>query len=123
MGYRVSFDYRLTRRIDWATDPVAFHSHINDVCIDIQGYPQVHDVRAISDIVRSCLTLEFTVEASDERVAAMCAVEILRTAIGNTGARRIEGQTESEEAPLPAGVPTLHTPVWKQRRLLVAAAA
>ena len=122
--YRVAFDFRVTRRVDWTSDPGAFHDHIEEVCRHISSRHRTRDVRAITDLAASCLTLEFAVDADDDEMAATDSVAIAHEAINQAGARRIEPDyTAGVSVEKSESISQLHTPVWRQRRIIIAEAA
>lgn len=122
--YRVAFDFRVTRRVDWASDPAAFHGHVEDVCRHIASHRRVRDVMAITDLAASCLTLEFDVDADDDEMAASDAVGFASDAIDRAGARRLEVHSPAPDRSVESEIVSdLLTPVWRQRRILIAEAA
>ncbi len=65
MKYRVSFEFRLTRRTIWAADGIDFYDHATEVAEKIGSHEFVSDVRVIADRSESVLTVDFAQEASD----------------------------------------------------------
>ena len=126
MQYRAAFDFGVTRRIDWADDLAAFHGHIDAVREHIDVRKMTRDVRVMADIAGSCLTLDFVIEAANEDEAAAEALDIVSLAIRESGARHLGLYPSAKEAHLKSRVNAfsgLRTPLWKPRRILIAAAA
>ena len=124
--YRAAFDFAVTRRIDWADDLAAFHGHVDRVREHIEARKNTSDVRVMADIRESCLTLDFLIGATDDEVAQTEATDIVSLAIRECGARHMGLFPIGEESQLKSRVNAfsgLRTPLWKPRRILIAAAA
>ena len=63
MQYRISFEFRLTRRACWPGDGSDFYDHVNAVRGKIEAHEFVTDVRAITDFAESSLTFDFVLDA------------------------------------------------------------
>ncbi|MDJ0923426.1 MAG: hypothetical protein QNJ77_02595 [Acidimicrobiia bacterium] len=125
MLYRAAFDFRVTRRIEWADDLAAFHGHIEQVRQRIADRKITDDVRVMADIGESTLTLDFLIEGQDESSAEMEALAVVSLAIRECGARHVGLYPIVEERRLRSRVNAfsgLRTPRWEPRRILIAAA-
>lgn len=122
--YRAVFEFRLTRRVDWAGDLAAFHEHVERVRRTIGGNAATRDVRVMTDVAASRLTLDFLVAAPDESAAEARAVATVSRAISDSGARYL-GLAIRDGAVAPSRSPLsdLHTPIWQWQRIRIAKAA
>ena len=122
--YRAVFEYRLTRRVDWGGDLAAFHAHVEDVRNRIAATELVDDVRMITDLAASRLTLDFLVDADDVKAAEAGAMYTVSRAIRESGARHLGLAALAAEASSSGSALTdLHTPIWQRQRIHIASAA
>ena len=122
--YRAVFEFRLTRRVDWSGDLAAFHEHVDSVSALIAAGDGVDDVRVITDMAASRLTLDFLVDAANPDKAEGTAVYTVSRAIRESGARYL-GLAALAADPTPRRSPLsdLHTPIWQRQRVHIAGAA
>lgn len=122
--YRAVFEFRLTRRVDWGGDLAAFHAHVEDVRNRIAATELIDDVRVITDIAATRLTLDFLVDAADAKAAEAGAMYTVSRAIKDSGARHL-GMAAFASDLVSSGSPLsdLHTPIWQRQRLHIASAA
>lgn len=126
MLYRAAFEFGVTRRVEWADDLAAFHGHVDRVREHIEARAKTAEVRIMADIGQSCLTLDFLIEAPHEASAQEEALEIVSLAIRECGARHTGLFPFGEESRLRSKLNAfsgLRTPLWSQRRILIAEAA
>lgn len=122
--YRVVFEFRLTRRVDWGGDLASFHAHVEDVRNRIAATELIDDVRVITDIAASRLTLDFLVGADDERTAEAGAMYKVSRAIRESGARNLGlAALAAEASSSGSALADLHTPIWQRQRIYIASAA
>lgn len=122
--FRAVFEFRLTRRVDWAGDLATFHEHVEMVTRHIGDSNRISDVRTISDIAASRLTLDFLVDAANEKIAEADAMYVVSRAIRESGARCLGLATVADDpAPSRSAPSDLHTPIWQRQRVRIAGAA
>jgi hypothetical protein len=124
MKYRVSFEFRLTRRTIWAADGIDFYDHATAVAEKIGSHEFVSDVRVIADRSESVLTVDFAQEASDHNEIVPAALGVVREAIEAAGGRHFGMDTTAAGMLVGAGAgPGLDTPIWQKRRVVIDLAA
>lgn len=122
--YRAVFEFRLTRRVDWSGDLAAFHEHVEMVSKRISDSDRIGDVRAITDMAASRLTLDFLVDAANAKTAEADAMYVVSRAIRESGARYLGLATIADDpAPNQSALSELHTPIWQRQRVRIAGAA
>ena len=120
MKYRVSFEFRLTRHTTWPRDGVDFYDHVRSVMEKIEVHERVCDVRVITDLAESSLTVDFALEASSHVDAIPEALRLVREAIEGAGARHFGMGTVGYGRLVGSGAtPGLETPIWQKRRVLI----
>lgn len=124
MLYRVSFEFRLTRRVPWVDDVAVFYGHVEDVRAKVEAHELIEDVRVISDVADSQLTFDFLIDATRYQLATAAALRIVRDAIEGCGGRHFGLDTVQKGLLASAGAGSgLETPIWQHRRTLVDVAA
>lgn len=124
MMYRVSFEFRLTRRVSWVGDAVGFYGHVEDVLAKLETHETIEDVRVITDVADSQLTVDFLIDAARYQLASAHALRIVRAAIESCGGRHFGMDTAQKGLLTSAGAgPGLETPIWQHRRMLIDLAA
>lgn len=124
MKYRVSFEFRLTRRAIWAADGVDFYDHATAVAEKIGSHEFVSNVRVITDRSESLLTVDFAQEASGHNEVIPGALAVVREAIEAAGGRHFGMDTAGVGMLVGAGArPGLDTPIWQKRRIVIDLAA
>ncbi len=121
--YRAVFEFRLTRRVDWSGDLAAFYEHVETVQKSIAATDLIDDVRVITDMAASRLTLDFLVDAQDKKAAEAGATYVVSRSIAESGARQLGLASSQEPGATISARTDLHTPIWQRQRISVASAA
>ena len=122
--YRAVFEFRLTRRVDWSGDLAAFYEHVELVRSRINASERTDDVRVITNMAESRLTLDFLMEATDENAAEAVAMYTVSRAIRRSGARYVGLAAFADDSTLARSpLSELRTPIWQRQRLRIAKAA
>lgn len=122
--FRAVFEFRLTRRVDWAGDIATFHEHVDAVRSLIAASKRTDDVRVVADMSASRLTLDFLIDSDTEEAAEQDAMYTVSRAIRASGARYL-GLAAMAQDPASSNstLSDLHTPIWQRQRLQIAGAA
>jgi hypothetical protein len=124
MQYRISFEFRLTRRACWPGDGSDFYDHVNAVRGKIEAHEFVTDVRAITDFAESSLTFDFVLDAHGYQQAIPEALRLVREAIESCDARHFGMDSVGSRVLVGSGARAgLETPIWHKRRVLIDVAA
>jgi hypothetical protein len=124
MKYRVSFEFRLTRRASWPRNGTDFYDHVGAVEQKIASHEFVSDVRIITDLAESSLTVDFALDAHSHVEVTSDALRLVREAIESAGARHYGMATVGLGMMVGAGAsPGVDTPIWHKRRVIIDIAA
>ena len=124
MLYRISFEFRLTRRVAWAGDGEGFYRHVEAVATKLEACELVEDVRVVSHAADSLLTFDFLIDGAHYAAATAQAVATVRDAIESCGGRHFGLDSVGKGLLTSAGAgPGLETPIWQHRRMHVDIAA
>ncbi len=122
--FRAVFEFRLTRRVDWAGDLAAFHEHVDVVRSRIAANRRTDDVRVVADMAASRLTLDFLIDSGSEKRAEQDATYAVSRAIRDSGARYLGlAAMAPEPTPPRSALSELHTPIWQRQKMQIAGAA
>lgn len=118
MKYRVSFEFRLTRRASWPRDGAGFYEHVGAVEEKIEAHEFVSDIRLITDFAESSLIVDFALDVPSHVELIREALRLVREAIESAGARHFGMDTVGAGMLVGSGArPGVDTPIWHKRRV------